>query len=53
MFSAARTLAGAAPGSPGDEDLREAILFERMYRTDFSAREVAAISEHLRSAHAR
>lgn len=53
MFSAARALAGAAKASSGDEDLPEAVLFERMYRTDFSAGEVAAISEHLRTIHAR
>jgi hypothetical protein len=53
MFSAARALAGAATGNSGDEDPPEDILFERMYRTDFSAAEVAAISQHLRATHAR
>ena len=50
MFSAAKSL---ARGSVTDEaDPPEAALFRRMYRTDFSASELAAIAEHLKAAHA-
>lgn len=53
MFSAAKVLARPAAGSAKeDADPPEAVLFERMYRTDFSVSELAAISEHLRAIHA-
>ncbi|MCH7823505.1 MAG: hypothetical protein IH849_01775 [Acidobacteria bacterium] len=52
MFSTARALAGAAASSStGKVDPTSAAIFERMYRTDFSARELAAIAEHLETAH--
>ena len=54
MFSAARALGcAAANSSTGNVDPTPAAVFERMYRTDFSARELAAISEHLKTAHRR
>lgn len=54
MFSAAKSLAQATIDSLEDEsDAPAAALFKRMYRTDFSASEIAAISEHLKAAHAR
>jgi hypothetical protein len=53
MFATARALAVAAMGSSGVKDVPAAILFERMYRTDFSVGEIAAISQHLRTTLAR
>jgi hypothetical protein len=51
MFSAAKSLARAriqdGAGPP------EAAIFRRMYRTDFTARQLAGIAEHLRTAHSR
>ena len=50
MFSAAKSL---SRGSVRDEaDPPEAALFRRMYRTDFSASELALIAEHLKATHA-
>ncbi len=52
MFSAARALACAAANSSAcNVDPTPAALFERMYRTDFSARELTTIAEHLKMAH--
>jgi hypothetical protein len=54
MFSAAKALAGASIGGARDGAAPpRAVLFERMYRTDFSAEEVAAISKRLRTVHAQ
>lgn len=50
MFSTAKTLALAATAGAGDNgDPAAVVVFERMYRSDFSADELAAISEHLRT----
>ena len=50
MFSSAKVLAFAAEGAA---DRSPADVFERMYRSDFSAGEVAVISGHLRASQAR
>ena len=53
MFSTARVLAGAAANRPAaNVDPPAVVLFERMYRTDFSAGERTVISEHLKTVHA-
>lgn len=53
MFSAAKVLVGARIRGAGDHGVPPpAVLFERMYKTDFSAEDVAAISKHLRTVHA-
>lgn len=49
MFAAARSLAKS--GLPDDVDAPKAALFKRMYRTDFSANELAVIAEHLEAVH--
>lgn len=52
MFSTAKTLARAAAAGAGDKgDPAAVIVFERMYRSDFSAGELAAVAEHLRTIH--
>ena len=52
MFSTARALAAAAASSSGGNgDPTPAAIFERMYRTDFSARELAVIAEYLETTH--
>ena len=45
MFATARVLAGSAP--TGGADGPKATLFKRLYRTDFSSRDMARIVEHL------
>lgn len=48
MFSAAKVLARATVGSATDNDGPDAAaVFRRMYRTDFSAGEIATISARL------
>ncbi len=52
MFSTARALgAAAANGRAGNVEPTPAAMFERMYRTDFSARELGVIAEHLEEVH--
>jgi hypothetical protein len=49
MFSAAKSLAWGMVRDEGDRP--EVALFRRMYRTDFSPRELALIVEHLKASH--
>ena len=49
MFSAAKSLARGSVRNEADPP--EAAFFRRMYRTDFSASELAVIAEHLKAAH--
>ena len=54
MFSTAKTIALAAAANAGDKgDPAAVIVFERMYRCDFDAEQLAAIAEHLRTIRGR